>query len=167
MRFSRSIRARRAVLSLCSLFVLFSLCLRIAEGATIGTVVPVIGVVADLLYDSARNVVYLSNVSRNEIDIYSIGDKKLIGSVPTGLSPASLAVSPDLNTLYVANISSNTISAINLNTRQRGSDYTVGSRPDAIAVGNDGLVVILSLTAGLQRMDPATGRITAVPISPP
>src|SRR5438045_2791147 len=131
MRFSRSIRAR-GVLSFCSLFVLLCLSLQIAEAATIGTVVPVLGVVADLLYDSARNVVYFSNFTRNEIDIYSVADKKLIGSVATGLSPASLAISPDLNTLYVANIGSNTISVINLNNRQRGSDYTVGSRPDAI-----------------------------------
>ena len=166
MRFIWSIRARRGVLFLFSFLVFFSLSFEVADAATIGTVVPVVGVVTDMLYDSARNVVYLANVTRNEVDIYSVGDKKPIGNVPTGLGPESLAISPDLNTLYVANVGSNTISAINLNTRQRGTDYTVGSRPDAIAMGYDGLVVILG-SAGLQRLNPSTGGISAVPITPP
>jgi uncharacterized protein (TIGR03437 family) len=151
------------------LAVLLSFFLPAVDAASIGTVVPVIGVVGDLIYDSARNLVYLANFSRNEVDIYSVGDKKLIGSVQTGLQPASLALSPDLNTLYVANIGSNTISTINLNNNQRGSDYTVGSRPDAIAAGNDGQILILSTvgTLGLQRLNPVTGLTTSVPITPP
>src|SRR5713226_7332621 len=99
MRFLQMILTRRAVLCLGSLAALLCFCLPAADAATIGTVVPVLGVVADMIYDSARNLVYLANVSRNEVDIYSVGDKKLIGSVPTGLQPASLALSPDLNTL--------------------------------------------------------------------
>lgn len=169
MRLLKTVPACRAVLSFGTLAVLLSLFLPSADGATIGTVVPVIGVVADLVYDSARNVVYLANFTRNEVDIYSVGDKKLEGSIPTGLQPASLALSPDLNTLYVANIGSNTISTINLNNSQRGSDYAISSRPDAIAVGNDGQILILSAvgTFGLQRLNPATGVSTSVPIAPP
>src|SRR5713226_2161795 len=166
MRFLSSVRMSRAVLSLLSLAVLFSFFLPAVDAATIGTVVQVRGVVSDLIYDSARNLVYLANVSQNEIDIYSVDQKKLMGSFPTGLQPASLALSPDLNTLYVANIGSNTISTVNLNTTQRGGDYTVGSRPDAIAVGFDGQILILG-TAGLQRLDPASGRIASVPVTPP
>src|SRR5581483_9071548 len=136
-------RARRAnrARSIVILALVLSLFVPSLHAATIGTVVPVLGVVADLVYDSARNFVYLANVSRNEVEIYSVNDKKLIGSVPTGLQPASLALSPDLNTLYVANIGANSISSINLNSSQRGLDYMVGSRPDAIAVGNDGVIV--------------------------
>src|SRR5438105_2244363 len=99
MRFIRLKRERRGVLSLFSFLVFFSLSFQVADAATIGTVVPVVGVVTDMLYDSARNVVYLANVTRNEVDIYSVGDKKLIGNVPTGLGPESLAMSSDLNTL--------------------------------------------------------------------
>src|SRR5438093_1864672 len=159
-------QTRRALISLSSLAVLISFFLPAVYAANIGTVVPVMGIVADLIYDSARNLVYLANSSRSEVDIYSVGERRLVGSVVTGTLPSSLALSPDLSTLYVASAGSNTINTINLSTRQRGSDYNVGSRPDAIAVGNDGKVVILG-TGGLQRLDTATGRITQVPISPP
>src|SRR5438094_6074980 len=159
-------QTRRALISLSSLAVLISFFLPAVYAANIGTVVPVMGIVADLIYDSARNLVYLANSSRSEVDIYSVGERRLVGNVATGTLPSSLALSPDLSTLYIASAGSNTINTINLNTRQRGNDYNVGSRPDAIAVGNDGKVVILG-TGGLQRLDTATGRITPVPISPP
>src|SRR5438093_5756393 len=159
-------QTRRALISLSSLAVLICFFLPAVYAANIGTVVPVMGIVADLIYDSARNLVYLANSSRSEVDIYSVGERRLVGSVVTGTLPSSLALSPDLSTPYVASAGSNTINTINLNTRQRGNDYNVGSRPDAIAVGNDGKVVILG-TGGLQRLDTATGRITPVPISPP
>src|SRR5947208_3411982 len=159
-------QTRRALISLSSLAVLISFFLPAVYAANIGTVVPVMGIVADLIYHSARNLVYLANSSPGEVDIYSVGERRLVGNVATGTLPSSLALSPDLTTLYVASAGSNTINTINLNTRQRGNDYNVGSRPDAIAVGNDGKVVILG-TGGLQRLDTATGRITPVPISPP
>ncbi|MBI2150553.1 MAG: hypothetical protein HYU27_08110, partial [Acidobacteria bacterium] len=136
------------------------------EAANIGTVVPVVGQVADLVYDAARNLVYLTNPARSTIEIYSVEGRRLAGNIPTGLQPGSLALSTDGNTLYVANIGANSVSAISLITQQIAADYFVGSRPDAIAIGYDGNVVILG-TAGLLRLDPVTGRITPVPISPP
>jgi uncharacterized protein (TIGR03437 family) len=148
------------------LAVLISLSVPAAYAATIGTVVPVLGTAQDLIYDPARNLVYIANFSRSEVDIYDVASRRLTGSVSVGVQPGSLALSPDLNTLYVANLGSNTISAVNLSTRQRGAEYTIGSRPDAIAVGNDGKVVVMG-PAGLQRLDPVSGRLVAVPITPP
>ena len=133
--------------------------------ANIGTVVPVVGQVADLVYDPGRNLVYLANTSRNEVDIYSIATGKLAGSIHTGLQPASLALSPDGNTLFSANIGSFSVSVISLITQQVANDYFIGSRPDAIAAGSDGTVIILG-TAGLLRMDPGSGQTTPVPIAP-
>ncbi len=139
---------------------------RSVEAANIGTVVPVIGQVADLAYDSSRGLVYLANTPRNQLEIYSIASRRLVGSLLTGTQPASLALSPDESTLYVANAGSNTISVINLNAQRVINEYLVNSRPDAVVVGSDGNVLILG-TGGLQRLDPLAGRITAVPISPP
>src|SRR5262245_16224032 len=136
------------------------------SAGTIGTVVPVLGQVADLVHDGARNLVYLANPARNQVDVYSVGSGRLAGSILAGLQPGSLALSPDGNTLYVANVGSFTITVVNLNTQQAVTDFFIGSRPDAIAVGNDGQIVILG-TAGLVRLDPSTGRILPVPISPP
>ena len=166
MRFPASMRTGQALL-FSVLSVLISFPLPSAHAATIGTVVPVVGTVQDLIYDPARNLVYIANLTRNEVDIYDVATRRLTGSVPVGLLPGSLALSPDFATLFVGNLGSNTITAINLTARQRGNDYTIGSRPDAIAVGNNGKVVILG-TAGLQRLEPSTGLVSAVPIpSPP
>ena len=165
MRFSASLRTRQALL-VSVLAVFISLSAPAAYAATIGTVVPVLGTAQDLIYDPARSLVYIANFSRSEVDIYDVAARRLTGSVPVGVLPGSLALSPDLNTLYVANLGSNTVSAVNLNTRQLGAEYTIGSRPDAIAVGNDGKVLILG-TAGLQRLDPVTARVVAVPVFPP
>ena len=159
-------QTRRLMVLLSSLATLLSFFVSAAYAANIGTVVPVLGTVADLIYDSARNLVYLANASRNEVDIYSVGERRLVGSIATGTLPSSLALSPDLTTLYVASAGSNTINTINLNSRQRGNDYNIGSRPDAVAVGNDGKVVILG-TGGLQRLDTTTGSVSPVPVSPP
>src|SRR5438876_1883844 len=165
MGFISNRRTGRAVLLLLGLGILISFFPPAASAANIGTVVPVVGQVADLIYDAARNLVYLANSSRNDVEIYSVDRGQLVGSIFTGLQPASLALSPDGNTLYVANIGSQTISAVNLNSRSV-ADYFVGSRPDSIAVGSDGKVVILG-TAGLLRLDPVGGQLIPVPISPP
>ncbi len=136
------------------------------SAATIGTVVPIIGQVTDLVYDANRNLVYLANSSRNQVEVYSMSTGRLGAGIPTGLQPSSLALSLDGNTLYVANAGSLTITVVNLVTQSADTDLFIGSRPDAIAVGNDGQILILG-AAGLQRVDPGSGRIQTVPISPP
>src|SRR6267142_1313188 len=157
----------RAVLLLLCLGLLFSFCGVTASAANIGTVVPVVGPVADLVYDAGRNLVYLANPLRNQVEIYSVDGRRLTGTILAGLQPASLALSPDGATLYVANLGSLTVTAINLNfPTAAGRDYTIGSRPDSIAVGSDGKLVILG-TAGLLRLDPVTAVVSPVPISPP
>src|SRR5690242_8713841 len=82
--------------------VVFSLTNSIGSAANIGTAVPVIGQVADLVHDAKRNLVYLANATRNQIEIYSVDGGRLTGSILAGLQPGSLALSPDLDTLYVA-----------------------------------------------------------------
>lgn len=158
-------RKYRAAAPLLILAILFSSAPGVSA-ATIGTPVPVVGQVADLIYDAQRNLVYLANAPRNQVEIYSVDNRRLVGSILTGLQPASLALSPEGDTLYVSNIGSLTISAINLNLQRVVTDYAMGFRPDSIAVGSDGRVVILG-TAGLVRLDPTSGRLFPVAISPP
>ncbi len=138
-----------------------------AFAATIGTVVPVTGAVADLVHDPVRNLVYLANYNRNEVDIYNVAQRRVTGSIYTGLQPSSLAMSPDGNTLYVANSGSNTVSVVSLISQQDTNDYFLSGRPDAVAVGNDGKVVMMVGGTGLQRLDPLTGVVSTVPITPP
>src|SRR5262249_31484302 len=102
MQVSTIPQTRHVLLLLVSLAVSISFFLPTLYAANIGTVVPVLGTVADLIYDSTRNLVYLANASRNEVDIYSVGERRLVGSIATGTLPSSLALSPDFTTLYVA-----------------------------------------------------------------
>jgi uncharacterized protein (TIGR03437 family) len=146
-------------------FLCFFSCLNLFA-VNIGTVVPVIGQVSDLAYDPVRNMVYLANPARNEIEVYAVATGRLTGTLIAGLQPSSLAMSSDNGTLFVANSGSLSISAINLDAQRSVAEYFLGSRPDAIAVGADGLVVILG-TGGLMRLDPVSHTITPVPISPP
>ncbi|MBI4471098.1 MAG: hypothetical protein HY646_00415, partial [Acidobacteria bacterium] len=135
-----------------------------AFAANIGTVIPITGQISDLVHDPDRNLVYLANTSRNQVEIYSVDARRVIGSIQTGLQPASVALSPDGETLYVSNIGSFSISAINLDLRVIVREYTFASRPDAIAVGNDGNVLILG-TGGLQRLNPVTRQVVPVIIA--
>jgi uncharacterized protein (TIGR03437 family) len=159
-------RICRTLLPLFRIAILLFACGSSVFAATLGTVVPVLGQVADLVHDANRNLVYLANSARNEVEVYSVNASRLVGSIPTGAQPGSLAMSPDGNTLYSANAGSFTITLINLTAQRADTEFFVGSRPDAIAVGKDGKIVILG-TAGLLRLDPTTGGIQPVPISPP
>ena len=95
--------------------VLFFISLGSLSAANLGVVVPIVGQIPDLTYDAQRNLVYLANSIRNQVEIYSVESRQLVGSIPTGLQPASLALSPDGQTLYVANVGSQTLTLINLN----------------------------------------------------
>ncbi len=134
--------------------------------ANIGTVVPIIGQVSDLVYDEQRDQVYLSNFTDNRVEIYSVGGRRVIATIATGVQPSSLALSPSRQALFVANFGSFTLTVIDLNRQEAVGEFPVGARPDAIAVGNDGQVVILG-SAGLMRFDPASQQISRLPITPP
>lgn len=159
-------RSRRKVAPLLGLFLFLSL--SNAFAANIGTVIQVSSV-ADLVYDADRGLVYLANIAENQVAVYSVGSGGLLpNSIPTGLAPASLAMSPDGQKLYVANTGSFTITVIDLNTQQRVGEISVGSnfRPDAVAVGSDGVVLVLG-PPGLLRIDPSSGQILPLSVSVP
>ena len=160
---------RHMMCRLVTAILFLSLGSAILSAATIGSVVPVLGTVADLVYDSSRNLVYVANSTRNDVEIYNVATNKLSGSIQTGLTPASLAISPDGNTLYVANAGSLSVTAVNLTTQQISMDYGLSSAPNAVAVGSDGNVVILLANGTLLKLDPTVpgGRIVTVPIAAP
>ena len=137
------------------------------SAANIGTVVPVVGTVADLAYDAQRGLVYLANSTENTVNIYSVGSGGLIGSgIPVGQAPSSLAMSPDGQKLYVANSGSLSVSIVDLNQQQVVGTYSLSATPNAVAMGSDGLLLILG-SSGLLRLNPTNGLITPLPISVP
>ncbi len=89
---------------------------RNAEAA--GTIVPVpVGISAnealeDLVYDSARQRLYLTNSGMNRVEVFDIKKSQFIASIKVGQLPRSIALSPDGGTLYVANSGGENISVV-------------------------------------------------------
>ncbi|MGA2434393.1 MAG: hypothetical protein ABSG25_03820 [Bryobacteraceae bacterium] len=72
-----------------------------AFAAAFGTVVPVRGLPSDIALDAARGVVYVANMSAQQVDVVSTQSQTIVNSFPIGV-PSSLALSPDGRYLLVA-----------------------------------------------------------------
>jgi uncharacterized protein (TIGR03437 family) len=82
-----------------------------------GTVVPIPVAAAaepfpDLLYDAARQRVYIANTGLNRVEVYDTRQQRLLAPVKVGQRPISMALAPDGATLYVANAGSEVISIV-------------------------------------------------------
>ena len=62
--------------SACLLFLIHVL--SVCYAATFGTVVPVVGGVADIVLDEPRQRLYLVNSNRNQIEVYSIPQRRFL-----------------------------------------------------------------------------------------
>jgi len=87
------------------------------------------GRVADALYHPTTNSIYLSNIERNELDVFNLNDSTFHTPIQVGSRPWGLAAWPrDRNgtmgdTLLVANSGGTLISYVNTNTQQEVSRY--------------------------------------------
>ncbi len=69
---------------------------------------------ADILLDSARQRVYITNSGLNRVEIYDLKTKKFLAPVKVGQLPHGMAPGLDGNTLYVANTGGESISIVDL-----------------------------------------------------
>ncbi len=85
------------------------------------------GRVADALYHPTTNSIYLSNIERNELDVFNLNDSTFHTPIQVGSRPWGLAAWPrDRNgtmgdTLLVANSGGTLISYVNTNTQRKSS----------------------------------------------
>lgn len=75
------------------------------------------GTVHDLAYDAKRNVVYVSNASGNKIDVINLDTLLIQTSIPVGINPMGMAVTPDCNQLFVTLYGEEKMSVVDLNTQ--------------------------------------------------
>lgn len=68
----------------------------------------------DIVLDSARQRVYVTNSGQNRIEVYDIAKKRFIAPIKVGQLPHGMALSSDGVTLYVANTGGESISIVNL-----------------------------------------------------
>jgi hypothetical protein len=87
------------------------------------------GLVADALYHPPTNSIYLSNIERNELDVFNLGDSTFHTPIQVGSRPWGLAAWPRDrdgtmgDTLLVANSGGTLISYVNTNTQQEVYRY--------------------------------------------
>jgi uncharacterized protein (TIGR03437 family) len=66
----------------------------------------------DIVYDQARQRVYIANLGLNRVEVYDTQQQTFLAPIKVGQMPIALALTPDGNTLYVANSGSENISII-------------------------------------------------------
>lgn len=90
----------------------------------VGEIIPIpVGISAnealeDIVYDSTRQRLYIANAGLNRVEIFDIGQHKLLTPVKVGQLPRSMAMTPDAGLLYVANSGGESISMIDLSSLQ-------------------------------------------------
>ncbi len=72
----------------------------------------------DLLPDYNRQLLYITNSGRNEIEVFDMKAQQFLSPIKTGQLPHNMAFGTDGNTLYVANSGGESISIIDLTLRQ-------------------------------------------------
>jgi YVTN family beta-propeller protein len=114
------------------------------ESVRKGYFVIVLGVIALVTYyavvvlQGASPFAYIANYGDNTVSVIDIATSTVIATVPVGLSPYGVAVSPDGTKVYVANQDSNNISIINTTSNTVTSTVGVGAYPCMVAVSPDG-----------------------------
>ncbi len=145
--------------------------------ATFGTVVPVIGGASDIVLDEGRKQLYLVNTSKNQIEVYSTAQRKLLNPIKTDGTPLAAALSRSGKFLYVASRDASALDVIDLTALNVVSRVSLPAQPEGVAVGNDERVLISTIGSGagntanvLLIYDPAaqgSPALAPVPVMPP
>jgi YVTN family beta-propeller protein len=84
--------------------------------------------------------IYVTNQLDNTASVIDGASHKVVATVPVGVSPAQMAVSPDRKSVYIANTGSNTVSVLNTDddTVARTIALPPRSKPMDVAVNPNG-----------------------------
>jgi WD40 repeat protein len=120
-------------------------------------VYPKAGELSDILYDQARQLLYVSNTDHNEVEVFSLTAKSFSSPIVVGNNPLGLAMTPDGSTLAVVNSGDGTVSLVNLNSGTTTEVYPVLTSADkgsqcqgvvyeATPAGTQGMIVAVDCT---------------------
>ncbi len=111
-----------------------------------------------IVWDEARQRVYVANGNKDSISVIDVERNKVIDTVTilpfaqkvAGIAPTALAVSPDGATLYVTCGGINAVAVVNLKTRKIAGLIPTAWYPNALSLSGDGkhLAVATLLGAG-------------------
>lgn len=96
--------------------------------------IPISGTPHDVVYDSARDVAYVSNRTANRIDVVSLNNQSILSSILVGNKPTGMALTPNGTQLLVTLYNEEKMGVVDLNTQTQ--------------------VKTINLPPGLSRNDP-------------
>ena len=76
----------------------------------------------------------MTNNEDNTVSVIDTSSNSVISTVPVGIDPAGVAVSPDGTLVYVTNLAGNTVSVINTSNNTVTATVNVGFDPIGVAV---------------------------------
>ena len=79
---------------------------------------------------------WITNVFGNAVEVFSVPEHKLLGSVPVGLAPNWMTFGPEGKLLYVSNAGSNDVSVIDTDASREVARVPVGLAPKRLLVVN-------------------------------
>jgi YVTN family beta-propeller protein len=115
---------------------------------------------------------YIPNGLSNDVSVINTTSNTVTATIPVGLEPWGVAVSPDGSKVYITNENSNfvpgTVSVIDTATNMVTATIPVGQAPEGIAVTPDGRKVYVANISSntVSVIDTATNTVTAaIPVS--
>ncbi len=101
------------------------------------------------------------------LSVVSLADDQLVATIPVGINPTYVALSPDGATAYVTNSGSDTLSVVDTVTSQVTGSITVGQNPAIVAFGPKGAHAYVtdleasSANGALSVIDTATDKVSS------
>ncbi|WP_157682183.1 T9SS type B sorting domain-containing protein [Mucilaginibacter mallensis] len=108
-------------------------------------------------------IAYIANANANSVSVINTVTNEVEASIPVGLYPQGVTVSPDGSKVYVSNYLGNNVSVISTYTNTVVATITVGITPFGMAVSPDGsrLYVTNTLANDIVVVNTATSKIEA------
>ena len=82
----------------------------------------------------AQTRAYVTNNGSNTVSVIDTATNTVVATIPVGVSPFGVAITPDGTRAYVANQDSNTVSVIDTATNTVIATIPVGANPVAVAI---------------------------------
>ncbi len=119
------------------------------------------------IYDTKRNVLYVSTELEKSISVIDPRTLKSIGSIDTGKPESHMFItSHDGRRAYTANVASGTVSVLDLDTRKLLNIIPVAEKVQRISISPDDRTVYTAdvVKAQLDSVDIATHQVTRMPL---
>ncbi|MCZ6691968.1 MAG: IPT/TIG domain-containing protein [Planctomycetota bacterium] len=130
---------------------------------------PIAGVTFDVQARYVGPAIYVSQPDTNEILVVNLGTRMAEYTIPVGLLPTDVAITPDESEVYVTNMSSGTVSVIETATNTVVATIIVGGGPagiDFTPVTGAEAYVANSTTSNVSVIDVATRAVVdTIPVT--